>query len=347
MTDVAKAPDGLPPSQQPTLSTDDTMTNDQDASTSRNATTLDSAAIERLGRQRPDTLKNFLTEFLFVSVLVISMMMSEYYISGFNIVLPGVATALDIPDSLRTWPAAVPNLSTAALLLPFARLGDIYGAKIVFLGGHAWTLIWSLACGFAQDGTMLIIFRALQGVGFAAFLPTGLTLLAQTYRPGPRKNFMFSLYGSFAALGFYFGILIGAVAGEFLTWRWYFWIGCFLLGGIIIVGFLTIPGSVDTVVKGAKMDWLGVCTIVPGLALVVFAFTDGGHAPNGWKTPYIYVTFIIGVLFLIAAVYVQGWVSEQPLMPPDLFKHKYMKRIVAMLFCCYGVFGLYLFYSSY
>lgn len=308
---------------------------------------MDQAKLERLGRQRPETLSSPLVEFLFVLTMVMSMMMSEFYISGFNIVLPAVSTALDIPSSLRTWPAAVPNLSTAALLLPFARLGDIYGAKYVFLGGHIWTLAWSIAAGFSKTPVMLIVIRALQGIGFAAFLPTGLTLLAQTYRPGPRKNFMFSLYGSFAALGFYFGILMGSVAGEFLDWRWYFWIGSFFVAGVIVLGFLTIPGTVKTVVPGAKMDWLGLCTIVPGLVLVVFAFTDGGHAPDGWRTPYVYITMIIGVLFLIAAVYVQGWVSAQPLMPPELFHLKYMKRLTAMLFGCYGVFGIYLFYASY
>lgn len=309
--------------------------------------TIDQAKLERLGRERPEALRNAFTEFCFVFTMLLSMMMSEFYISGFNIILPSVASELNIPDSLRTWPAAVPNLSTAALLLPFARLGDIYGARGVFLAGHAWALVWSIAAGFSQGTTMLIIFRALQGVGFAAFLPTGLTLLATTYRPGPRKNFMFSLYGSFAAIGFYFGIFMGAIAGEYLNWRWYFWIGaCFILA-IVVIGVLTIPRGVDTVDPDAKMDWLGTATIVPGLALVVYAFTDGGHAPQGWRTPYIYVTFIIGALLLGVAVYVQGWVSEQPLMSPELFHQKYMKRLSLVLFCFYGVFGLYLFYASY
>ncbi|KAL2203736.1 drug resistance protein [Sarocladium strictum] len=338
---------GVLSSRLTTSTTPDDTTTTADVPRDDSPETLDEAKLERLGRQRPEALKNALTEFFFVFTMLLSMMMSEFYISGFNIILPSVAIELDIPDSLRTWPAAVPNLSTAALLLPFARLGDIYGARGVFLAGHAWALVWSVAAGFSKGTTMLIIFRALQGVGFAAFLPTGLTLLASTYRPGPRKNFMFSLYGSFAAIGFYFGIIIGAVAGEYLTWRWYFWIGAFFILAVVVIGVLTIPGSVDTVDPDAKMDWLGMATIVPGLALVVYAFTDGGHAPQGWRTPYIFVTFIIGAILLGLAVYIQGWVAEQPLMPPAVFHAKYMKRLSIVLFCFYGVFGLYLFYASY
>jgi MFS family permease len=308
---------------------------------------FDKAQIERLGRQRPAVLSTTAAEIGFVFTIVVSMMMSEYFLSGFNIVLPSVAASLDASDSERTWPAAVPNLTTAAMLLPFARLCDRYGGRAVFMGGHVWLLVWSLVSGFSQNPVMLIICRAMQGLGSSAFLPAGLTLLGHTYRPGPRKNLVYSIYGAVAAIGFYFGIIIGAIAAQFLDWRWYFWIGTILELVVVVSGIITIPRHLGDIDPTVKMDWWGVCTIVPGLVLVVYAFTDGGHAPDGWRTPYIYVTLILGVLFFAAAVYVQGWVSAQPLLPADLFRPKYMKRLVASLFCCYGVFGVFLFYASF
>ncbi|KAK2608512.1 hypothetical protein QQS21_002974 [Conoideocrella luteorostrata] len=308
---------------------------------------MDKTTIELLGRQRPEILSNWFSEAFFVFTIVMSMMMSEYFIGGFNIVLPPIANALKIPASSRTWPAGVTNLTTAALLLPFARLCDLYGGRIVFLCGHMWLLIWSLVSGFSQSTTMLIVCRAMQGIGSAAFLPAGLAILSQTYRPGPRKNLVFAVYGAFACIGFYFGIFVGAVTAEYLDWRWYFWVGAIVGLFIGMSGSISIPRNLNDVDPSAKMDWLGAATIVPGLVLVVFAFTDGGHAPDGWKTPYIYVTLIVGILFLSVAVYVQGWVSAQPLLPPDLFKAKYMKRLMLALFFSYGVFGLYLFYASF
>lgn len=95
------------------------------------------------------------------------------------------------------------------------------------------------------------------------------------------------------------------------------------------------------------MDWLGVLTIVPGLILVVFAITDSSHAPKGWNTPYIYVTFVLGCLFLGGAIYVEGWIAKMPLLPFDLFNVKHMKPLVVALFFSYGVFGIYLFYASF
>lgn len=61
-----------------------------------------------------------------------------------------------------------------------------------------------------------------------------------------------------------------------------------------------------------KMDWLGAILIVSGLILFTFAVVDSAHAPQQWKTPYIYITFIIGSLLLVAGGYVEGWVAEQP-----------------------------------
>ncbi|TKX23018.1 MFS transporter-like protein 80 [Elsinoe australis] len=307
----------------------------------------DQQKIEMLGRQRPEAFSNWFVESAFVFALVGSILMSEYTISGFNIALPTVARELNIPDSARTWPAAVPNLTTAVLLLPFARLSEKHGGRYIFLAGHAWLMTWSLICGFSQNPTMLIACRAMQGLGSSAFLPSSLAIMGRIYRPGPRKNLVFSMFGAFACIGFYAGIFFGGLSAQVLGWRWYFWIGSILGLAMIAAGFFAIPHNLGDKDTSIRMDWLGVCTIVPGLALVFFAFTDGGHAPNGWRTPYVYVTLVIGVLFLAAAVYVEGWVAAQPLLPADVFSAKYMKRLILALFFIYGTFGLFLFYSSY
>jgi MFS family permease len=308
---------------------------------------LTKADLERLGRQRPATLPSFLAEAGFVASIVGSMCMAEFVISGFNIILPSIIAALDLGESSATWPAGVPNLTIAAALMPCARLCDRFGGRPVFLAGHAWLLIWSIAAGFAKGHFVLTFCRAMQGLGAGAFLPAGLALLGQTYRPGPRKNQVFSLYGACACIGFFIGIGVGGLTAEYLDWRWWFWIGAMLVAVVVVGGYLTIPRHLGHGDKSVTMDWWGLLTIVPGICLVVFAFTDGAHAPKGWSTPYIYITLIIGVLFLATAVYLEGWVAKNPLIPAALFQPKGMKRLTLALFLVYGVFGLFLFYASF
>lgn len=214
--------------------------------------------------------------------------------------------------------------------------------------GLIWFFLWSLLGGFSHNYLMLNFCRALQGLGPAAFLPAGVMLLGSNYRPGPRKNLVFSLYGACSPMGFFTGIFFGGLSGQYLPWGWYFWIGSILLFLISSIAFLTVPSDRDErQAYEVRMDWLGVFTIVPGLMLVVFAITDSSHAPEGWKTSYIYVTFLLGCLFLGGAIYVEGWIAKMPLLPFDLFKVKHMKALAVALFFSYGVFGIYLFYASF
>jgi MFS family permease len=304
--------------------------------------------IERLGRERPEVFKSIWVELGFCFALLGSMFVAEYFISGFNILLPDLTVALHIPSNAQTWPSSVFSLVTGAFLLPFGRLADIFGGYIVFCTGLAWFLIWTIIAGFSQNYIMLIFCRALQGFGPAAFLPSGIMLLGSIYRPGPRKNLVFSLYGAFAPVGFFTGIFFAGVSAQFITWGWYFWIGSIILAIVSAASYLCIPNLKDDKPgKTIHMDWMGTATVVPGLVLIVFALTDGSHAPNGWATPYIPVTFVLGWLFLGAFVYIEGWVATQPLLPSDMFLVKGMKPLALALFLQYGNFGIYIFYASF
>ncbi|KAK5121039.1 hypothetical protein LTR85_005823 [Meristemomyces frigidus] len=305
------------------------------------------ARIERLGRQRPDGLSSLWKEAGFVFSIAMSQLLTEYFVSGFTVLLPTVVLELHIPPSATTWPTSAFSLVVSSFLLPFGRLADIYGGFPVYLAGCAWYCAWSLIAGFSANELMLDFCRALQGLGPAAYLPASLTLLGSMYRPGPRKNLVFSIYGAMAPLGFFIGIFFAGVAGEYAGWRWYFWIGTILTVITAVIAFYTIPNDyAEHRGNGVKMDWLGSLTTASGLILLVFAITDSCHAPQGWATPYIYVTLILGIMLLAAAFYVEGWVAEQPLLPFQVFKIKYMRPFVLGLLFAYGTLGIYLLYAT-
>lgn len=143
------------------------------------------ADIERLGRERPAVFSSIWVEIGFCVALLGSMFVAEYLISGFNILLPSLTPALNIPKQAETWPASVFSLVTGAFLLPAGRLADMYGGYIVFVSGFVWLLVWTIIAGFSQNYIMLIFCRALQGFGPAAFLPSGIMLLGSIVRLSP------------------------------------------------------------------------------------------------------------------------------------------------------------------
>ncbi|PSS05330.1 major facilitator superfamily domain-containing protein [Coniella lustricola] len=304
------------------------------------------AKLERLGRQRPKVFQSTAQEILFCTSMLLAQIMSEYFISGFNIFLPQLTDEMQIPDRAQVWPSSVFALVAGAFLLPFGRLSDIFGGYVVFTGGMAWYCVWTLACGFSADYKMLIACRALQGLGAAAYMPATVMNLGKTYRPGPRKNLVFGLYGACAPLGFYFGILIAGISNDLLSWRWYFWIAAIAMFVICIGGLLSIPKDVPAKITG-NMDYWGVLTIVPPLVLIVYGITDGAYAPDGWRTGYIIASLVVGVLLLGVATYVEGWVSTEPLLPGSMFKPRHMKTLVVALMFAYGTWGVFMYYSSF
>lgn len=307
----------------------------------------DRARIERLGRERPARFKSFGAELAFCYSVIASQFMSEYFVSGFNVILPTLIKELSIPQSTAVWPASAFALVSAAFFLPFGRLADMHGGYPVYLVGLVWFTIWSIIGGFAQNSLMLDFCRALQGLGPAAFLPSGVMLIGTTYRPGPRKNLVFSIYGCAAPLGFFIGVFIAGVTGNFLEFGWYFWIGAMLVSTTIVAAIFAIPNdNEERKAMGIQMDWLGSILIVSGLILVIFAITDASHAPDGWRTPYIYVTLILGTVLLGISLYVEGWVAANPLLPFDLFKVPYLPALFVALFFSDGVLGIFLLYAT-
>ncbi|KAF5724555.1 multidrug resistance [Fusarium mundagurra] len=225
----------------------------------------------------------------------------------------------------ETWPASVINLTTAVLILPFARLSDIHGGRFIFLSGHAWLVVWSIIAGLRPS----------------AFLPSNVAIMSRIYRPGPRNTLVFSIFGASSYVGFYSGIFFGSLCALVLGWKWYFFISAFFYTGIFITSLWTIPKSVGDPRPDLQMDWLGAVIVVPGLALVVYALTDGRNAPHG------YIALVSGIICLALFVYIEGWRASQPLITAELFRTTYMSRLVVALLVSYGSFSLVLFYASF
>lgn len=142
-----------------------------------------------------------------------------------------------------------------ATLLIFGRLTDMYGGYLLYNAGAIWLTISSILAGVSTTWLMLIICRALQGLALGALLPSGMMILGSTYRPGPRKNLVFSIYGACAALGFFAGFFISGICGQFLTWRWYFYIGAIVSAIMAASSIFSIPRDYYEKKKlGIRMD---------------------------------------------------------------------------------------------
>ncbi|POS86780.1 hypothetical protein EPUL_001371 [Erysiphe pulchra] len=306
--------------------------------------------LKRLGSQRPEVFSSLWAEIGFIFSISMSQILTEYFISGFTVILPTLSEELKIPPESSTWPASVFSLAVASFLLIFGRVSDMFGGYPVYVAGCAWLTVWSLIGGFSGNNVMLNFCRALQGLGPAAFLPSSVMILGSIYRPGPRKNIVFSIYGACGPIGFFLGILFAGITAEYSAWNWFFWIGSIFSAVTAVMAYLSIPSDIQMKLNAkekVKMDWLGSIFIIGGLFLLAFAIIDSSHASKGWRTPYIYSSLIAGSFFLLIAYYIEARVASQPLLPTTLFEVPCMTALFVALFLTFGSFGVFLFYSTF
>ncbi len=255
---------------------------------------------------------------------------------------------LQMSTSEATWPLIAFSLSLSTFLLPFGRLSDIYGGARVYFGGLIWLCVLSLAAGFSENAFTLIILRALQGLGPAALLPSGVKLICSFYTPGPRINVVFAVYGTCAPLGFFVGILLASVSNEFLRWQWYFWLGAILTGFLLLPTMYAIGGTKFAEKRrSADMDWLGLMLVVPGLTLTLFAITIGDAIPGQWGSPVRVEILITGVVFTSIFVYVEGWIAKSPMIPYAKMASPNLKAVLLDLFLGSGCIGIFIQYTNF
>ncbi|KAK8080059.1 major facilitator superfamily transporter [Apiospora hydei] len=291
--------------------------------------------LEKLGRQRPACFKSGLQEIGFLVSIFGSNLLAEFLISGFNVLLPTLQNQERFSSTAPsagawTWPSNVFSLVAGAFLLPVGRLADLYGGRVVYLGGLVWLFFWALVGGFSANYVMLVVIRALQGLGASAFLPAGINLMGSMYRPGPRKNTVFSLYGG----------------ARFLYWGWFFWIASIAMAVLSVISWFCVPvDEAPPEREHLTMDWWGCATSVSALILTVYAVTESSK--SGWQSPGIIVPFILGLVLLGAFIYVEARVAKDPILPLSIFSTKDIGPLFVALFLAYGSFGIYLFYASF
>lgn len=98
-----------------------------------------------------------------------------------NIALPKIQQAFSVGLPTVEWVVVAYLLIVGTLLLPFGRLGDIVGDKIVYLGGFALFSGASAFCGLAWSIWVLVGFRAVQGLGAAMLLAMGPAIVTRAF----------------------------------------------------------------------------------------------------------------------------------------------------------------------
>ncbi len=235
-----------------------------------------------------------------------------------NVALPRIGRDLDAGLTALQWTVNAYTLTLAGLLLLGGSLGDRLGRRRIFVLGVIWFTAASVGCTLAPASGVLIGMRALQGVGAALLTPGSLAILEAVFRREDRA----AAVGSWSGLG---GIAtaIGPVLGGVLVgvapwgWRLVFLINVPIAAVVVVLSARYIPETSDDEADG-HVDYLGVALAATGLALVVYALTEGPQ--RGWGPDQVAVLGG-GVVLLVAFLLVEAR-ERHPVMPLSLFRER-------------------------
>ncbi|KAF2878522.1 major facilitator superfamily-domain-containing protein [Massariosphaeria phaeospora] len=235
-----------------------------------------------------------------------------------------------------TWMNAATSLSSGALLLFFGSIADLFGRKSMFIGSMFLFSVFCLSAGFSKSGLTLDILCGVLGIWSAAAVPPAQGMLGVIYqKPSKRKNYAFGCFSAGNPMGFVFGIIFSGLATQIFNWRAGFWLLAIVYLGVTVLAIFTVPNDAaqkqpvnEETLK--RLDLPGTAMTILGIGMFCAALSLGGDAPNGWKTPYVLIMLILGVL-LIAAFVV--WEIKYPyaMIDMNIWKDRDFSLLLAIL----------------
>ncbi|KAL1590194.1 hypothetical protein WHR41_01138 [Cladosporium halotolerans] len=289
-----------------------------------------------------------LHEVLFVGVVVVAQLMALAGLGQAIAPMKIIAAGLDVDNpGEEAWFAASFSLTVGTFILISGRMGDILGHKRMLIFGYFFLGVWSGFAGFSAYVGNHIFFdvcRGFQGIGAALIVPNALALLGRAYPPGIKKNIVFSLFGAMAPWGFVIGALFASIFAQLTWWPWLFWSYAFACWGLSVFAVIAVPKALahDAQFGGRPdrpgMDWTGSVVGVSGLVLINVAWNN---APLfGWGTPHVYFLLIIGLLCMVAFVWVEAR-ADSPLIPVSVLT-KPVVYTMALVGIGWGSFGIWI-----
>ncbi len=256
--------------------------------------------------------------------------------------LPRIRESLHFSTTSLSWVQNAYTLTFGGLLLLGARIGDIFGRRRVFMWGIGVFTAASLMGGLAQSAEWLLIARAVQGMAAAVAAPSTLALLMQTFQEARARGRAVALYSSISGAGSSFGLVVGGLLTDALSWRWGLFINVPIGIALVALSPRYLP---ETERRSGHFDLTGAATSTLGMTALVYGFVRA--ASDGWTERWTMVSFAAGVL-LLAAFVLTELRAEQPITPLRLFADRSRAgAYVTRLFVVGGMFSFFFFISQY
>ncbi|WP_405944639.1 MFS transporter [Streptomyces sp. NBC_00144] len=254
---------------------------------------------------------------LVLLVLCAAQFMVALDFSVLNVALPVLGQDLGMTRAGLQWAVTAFALPSGGFLLLFGRIADLFGRRKLFLTGLAVFGTASLVATFAWNQEVFLTGRALQGLGAAVIVPTGMSLLTTTFPEGPQRDRALGISGTLLSLGFTVGMVLGGVLTDTLGWR----STMGLLGAAAVIVLALAPRLLTESrhSERPRLDIPGAVTVTGGLLAMIYALSTA--AQRGFGHAEVLVSLVLGIALLAGFVVVESR-ADAPLVSLPMLKRR-------------------------
>ena len=256
-----------------------------------------------------------------------------------NAALPLIGQDFGISTAVLQWTMTSYAVTFAGFLLFGGRAADVLGRRLMFGVGVALFAVAAFAGAFAPGVVVLIIARAVQGIGAALTGPAALALLTEVFPAGAGRDRAFAVFGSIGAASFSGGLIFGGVLTDLLSWR-----AVFVLSGVfgLVVLAVTKAALPPSVRHRHPLDLAGAALVTTGMVLTVFGI---GRAPeSGWSNP-VTIGSLVAAGVLLAGFILREARATEPLLKLSIFRIPTVQAATLAAFLHYAAVIALLFFA--
>jgi EmrB/QacA subfamily drug resistance transporter len=258
-----------------------------------------------------------------------------------NIALVPIKHSLHFSTAGLSWVIDAYSIAFGGLLLLGGRAGDVFGRRRMLIIGLSIFTTASLLGGMATSSTMLLLTRAVQGVGAALAAPSTLSLISATFEEGPERNKALGIFTAVSAGGGSLGLILGGALTSWVSWRLVMFINVPIGLAIILLAPRFVP---EPPRNGGRLDVAGAALVTGGLGSLIYGFIQ--LAEHGSRSVTL-SSFALSAVLLTTFVHVEKR-RAQPLLPLRLLTDRLRgPAYLTMMMVPMVMYGLFFFISQY